>query len=380
MKTRWFKYILPALLLSAACSDDKPEADDSHVLVMFMAGYNNLSGNIATNIELELTKGSLPAKGSSNAIVIFSHCSPYAKEGHRYKSTQQYDVPTQPVLIRAYSEGGKAVLDTLMRYPTDFDYTDPDNLNSVLTEIAERFQASRYGLLYSSHGTGWLPADDTVKTRAVGARFHKSQWNMRETDIRDFAAALPVHFDYIIMDACYMGAVEVVYQLRDCCDYMVVSETEIPADGFDYARLPQRLFASDRPNLEQVCNDYMVRTSVGGTVALVRTAGLEDLAEQVSRLGGIPDTLDRAVVQKMGCSGEYRYFYDMQDIFGGRLDLSRVVLMEQHTPEFNAMAPLKIDRCCGLSMYLPLEEDTLINSYYRTLDFCRDAHLPGDRK
>ena len=41
-------------------------------------------------------------------------------------------------------------------------------------------------------------------------------------NIDALAAALPVRFDFILMDACLMGSVEVVYELRNKADFIIV--------------------------------------------------------------------------------------------------------------------------------------------------------------
>lgn len=344
-------------------------------VIMYMSGYNNLAGDIATNIELQLTKGRLPEADSPDKLVIFTHCAPYLFDGRQYVATQQYRVRTAPVLIQAYSQNGKAVLDTLKFYNTNFDSTDPVNVRSVLNEIKSKFPSDHYGLVFSGHGTGWLPAEDTLSTRAFGSRFYGSVDNVRNTDIRELASALPMHFDYIIMDACLMGSVEVVYQFRNSCDKMIVSETEIPSQGFDYMRLPDRVF--NGPDLKQVCADYMYKCgkgafATGGTVSLIDCRELEPLATQVKLLA---DSVSRKNAQKMWCSSEYSYFYDLRSLLPASkaLDeaLGKAVIYEEHTSSVTMNENLKIGQACGLSMFCADGMDPAIVEYYKTLDFCK---------
>ena len=50
-------------------------------------------------------------------------------------------------------------------------------------------------------------------------------------EIADLPGAIPMHLDFIIMDACLMGCVEVAYELRDKCDILIFSPTEILSSG-----------------------------------------------------------------------------------------------------------------------------------------------------
>ncbi len=45
------------------------------------------------------------------------------------------------------------------------------------------------------------------------------------------------HFDVIAFDMCLMGSVETLYQIKDFGDYIVMSESVVPSNGFDYSNL-----------------------------------------------------------------------------------------------------------------------------------------------
>lgn len=361
----------------------------NNVVIIFQAGYNDLSGALATNIDFNLREARLPDANSSNAILIFSHCAKYEpshdSQDPGYIRSADYITPTEPVLIRAYSQKGSVVLDTIQNYSADFDAVIPENMTTILNDIATLFPADHYGMVYSSHGTGWLPAQN-YRTRSVGASFHEKTENIIETDICQFIKAIPMHLDYMIFDACYMGSVEVAYQMRNCCDRIVASVTEMPSKGIDYTLLPQRLLGSKVPDLEQVCRDFMSNTSIGGAIALYDCSALDSLAIEVQHLimknRARTDSLrtydrKRAQVQHYSNVKVYDYFYDLRDIFSkaGIEDLSaldkalkKVVVYEDHTKAFK-YSSIYLDDCHGISMNLPHPSDSTVNAYYRTLDF-----------
>jgi hypothetical protein len=61
-------------------------------------------------------------------------------------------------------------------------------------------------------------------------------------ELADFANAIPYKLDFIIFDACFMGSVEVCYELKDKAEYIVASPTEILSPGFVYSSMMQHLF------------------------------------------------------------------------------------------------------------------------------------------
>ena len=96
--------------------------------------------------------------------------------------------------------------------------------------------------------------DGTPDVKSIGVQ-NISKSELIEIDITDLAEAIPMNMDYIIFDACFMGGVEVAYELMEKCDKMVFSQTEILADGMDYKTMCSYLFAAGEP---VAANKWMV--------------------------------------------------------------------------------------------------------------------------
>lgn len=394
-RTTLFTLLLFIAALTGCRKEPMPFPNSyKNVLIIYSAAYNNLSGPLATDIEFELTQGDVPDKYSKNAVIIFSHSAPYSgpygSGGSRYYSSSgDYETNTDPVLIRLYKDNGSVQLDTVKRYNSSFNEILPKNMNQVLLDIKTLCPSEQYGLLYTSHGSGWLPPRAQLKQNTIGMHFNGSSSNKDEMDILDFQQALPMRFNYIIFDACYMGAVEVAYQLRTNCAYFIGSATEIPDGGFDYMNLTRRVFAEGGPELKGICDDYIGISSMGGIIALVECNKLDALASDVKRLAEkyhnelykISEDGKRTTIQRYWCSSDYKYFYDLEDIFrhvgASDTELDRLsdrignaVIYEAHTDVFT-QGSLYLKNCCGLSMYLPSNDQSYnkVNEYYKTLDF-----------
>ena len=103
-------------------------------------------------------------------------------------------------------------------------------------------------------------------------------------DIIELAETLsPYHFDFILFDACYMGTIEVAYELKDVCDYIICSPTEILSDGFPYNKIVNKLF-SQPLQVKAVAEDqYSYYNSQKGilksaAICVVKTDGLDNLS------------------------------------------------------------------------------------------------------
>jgi hypothetical protein len=118
-------------------------------------------------------------------------------------------------------------------YP-ELNSADSVILKQIIQEVIGLYPAPEYGLILWSHGTSWLPAGTQLRS------FGKDSG--KEMNLPDLADALPVKFNFILMDACLMGSVEVAYELKDKTDFIIASSTETIADGFPYDKIIPELF------------------------------------------------------------------------------------------------------------------------------------------
>ena len=399
--------VFAGLLLAGCNGIERPHTGDfDHVLVYCSLGYNNLSGNLLTNFQ-DLQTDVLPGLSDGRAIVAFCHNT--APGGG-------YTTPNAPVLIRLYRDrNGQPVADTLKAYDSGMTSASPESLHQVLEEIRTSFPSKHYGMLFSSHGTAWIPSGYSASserqgllaarpapasawplTKAIGNQFSGPVRNLdiRWIDLQDFVKAIPMKLDYLILDACLMGAVEVAWELRNVCDRLVVSPTEILAAGMVYDKLSWDMFSGAKPDLETYCRQYYdfydseSGSSRSATVALVECTRLDALADAFGAI--IAAHRDRLSISLAGSvqhyyydSSELPFFYDLRDLAAKlgatadeleRLDaaLAEAVTYHAKTPSF---FDLKLQRCCGLSTYIPDPTRPRLNAWYRTLSWNDRIHL-----
>lgn len=410
--------------------DRNPNEDRRKVLLLYSAGYNSLRTYLLEDIE-DLKSGWLPRDyPNQDVVLVYSHTT--AIRG-------AYGTPTTPYLIRLYADDeGKAVADTLITYDADTRSSTAEQFNNVLTYVKNNFPAGNYGMIFSSHATGYLPSGFYNKpeeyeyypptnmmrqkgqgfktmpvpyyepdfdpslplTKSVGQDQVGSSGNYvsYEMELAEFAEAIPMKFDYILFDACLMGGIEVAYELRGKCDLVGFSQTEVLAEGLDYKTMTEHLLKNANPDPKSVCEDYFKQyLSQSGvyqsaTISLVDCNRLEPLAELCKELfqthrSGLK-SIRPATVQQYFRSN-YRYFYDLKSIIQEAgatqeeikaLDaaLAECVLYGAHTPKF--MEEFWILTYSGFSMYLPRDMNTAfyyeeLNQYYKTLQWNKATGL-----
>ena len=318
---------------------------------------------------------------------------------------------------------GKLRCDTLYTISQDRFATDPAVLREVLLKVRDLFPDASYGLVFSSHGTGWLPVGrynssntiefslgsrkrsetpplyrynedgDGPKVKSFGAEVDKIGGvnYSREMTVQDMAASIPIHLDYILFDACLMGGIEVAYELKDVADKVAFSPTEVLARGFDYSDLGSLI--NDRPRIEDFCKAYFdyynacQGTEQSATISVVETSGLPQLADLSRTLfakyrGQIAALGTWSGIQKY-YRGDKHWFFDFEDILvkAGISDedkaslesaLGGCISYKAATPAFLGIS---IDSYSGLSMYLPGAGDAQLNAFYRTLSWNQDTNL-----
>ena len=398
-------FILLAALLTAACDGlDRPyEGTYDQVLIYCGLGYNNLSGNLERNLE-ELQTDLLPGLSYDKAIVAFCHNTVGGS----------YTRPNPPVLIRLFrGPDGKPVRDTLKVYEDITVSASKEVLHNVLDEIRNIFPARRYGLLVSSHGTGWVPggyksdSEQSIlravirqpespwpETKAITNTFVGSSSNAHWIDLQDFTDAIPMKMEYIILDNCLSGCVEVAWALRDKCKRLIITPTEVLTSGMIYNHLSRLMFSGDEPDLENYCREYyeLYNSKSGnlrsGTITLVDCAKLGELAEAFGAIvsahrSALDIYLTNTVQRYFYSSSELRFYFDLRDLADqlgatsaelARLDaaLKDCVLYHAETPFFFDLA---LERCCGLSVYIPDPFRPSLNAAYKSLGWNQQVHL-----
>lgn len=405
MVKRLIRTLLAVLLVATACSKDAgfemgiSGADSAsrssseraysmpsrRVMVMISAGYNSLSGYLSEDLK-DLESGYLPEGTYFNADVLLVLA-------RLPKSAGDYASPSAPVLYRLWANrSGEVQRDTIQIWGGDTQLCTRETIHEALSTTQKKYPAQSYGVVFSSHGSGWLPPGyytDPSKFEPSSG----SQWSLRsigqdktptggtEMSLEDFADAIPMHLDYCLIDACLSGCVEVAHALKGKADIVGFSPTEVLADGFDYKNITTHLFARPLDPVE-VCREYFAYynaqsgSSRSATITAVDTRKMDALEAVCKELF----EAYRPILKTMSgdnVQGYFRYdrhyFYDLRDILvqagiseqeKARLDaaLSQFIVYQAATDYFLSI-PLK--RVCGLSMYLPSMGSTYLNKYYK---------------
>lgn len=320
------------------------------------------------------------------------------------------DAPSGARLLRALPDGN---METVAEYGTE-NSASADVMGRVLREAMASYPADGYGLLFVSHGSGWLPYGTLQRpSRSMGwddnaGDGSPAEGTHTEMELDAFAAAIPDgSLDFIVFEACLMAGAEVAYALRDKAECMLASSAEILSPGFTpvYGSSLKYLLDASRPAAECLTvfgQAYMNHVATLQGVHRSATLSVVDLREMeplAARAAGLLPLSDResditSGLQHFDRPGSYgdrparpRYF-DLgacvrkyaspaeAELF--RAQLERTVSWAAHTERFMVSGDdygryngFDIADHSGLTVYLPQPEFEALNEAHRRTEWYR---------
>ena len=385
MKSRLFLLLwMCCSVLLTACENDEPTpqppVEGSRTVLAYLASDNSLSSFALADLE-EMRLGMEKVSANNVHLLVY------------------IDSNSSPRLIELKNEGGELVENTVKTY---------ENRNSVgVAETLEVFddvfkndeyRAESYGLIYWSHGDGWIP-NPLPATRWVG------QDGNRYMNISDLVTILSAdavpHFDFVLFDACFMQSIEVAYALRSFTDCYIGSPTEIPGPGARYDVLVPALFSDGEVALKVAAAYYTPYKEIylgqwiqndpwnaGVSVCVLKSSELEPLAsitKQVLSDNTDSDELRSIVFDYDQRSKMHVGYYDFVELMQQLTDASGFAAWKQAydlavsywqtTPKncSGSTGMFSMEGSSGVSHYIPSSSHQSAAVAYRSTEWYKSA-------
>ena len=356
------------LLTVVSCSNDneptiKPDGPSRTILV-YMVATNSLSDNVADDIE-EMMQGMTAVEGDDCHLLV-------------YEANYNAD----PMLYEITSANGKASISPLKTYQTTTSSASVERMSEVISDAVATAPAESYGLVLWSHATGWVRVLESASkssgtVRPADFADDNGQW----MTISDLARAIPDGlFDFIYADACYMGCIEIAYQLRDKANYYIASPTETLSPGMPYDENIPCLFG-DLNSLTQACqNTYNYYESRGSyaTISLTDCSQLDEIAELCRQIHLNPADVT-VPIEELQCYNrntrsvffdflQYTQLLATSEQSSALYNLTnQAIIYKAATKRFDTIT-IDPDNYSGLSTYI-LGTSPINEQYYTTLEW-----------
>lgn len=335
MKSKFFflLWMCCSVLLTACESDEPtppPPSEDSRTVLAYLASDNSLSSFALTDLE-EMRAGMAKVNNRNVRLLVY------------------IDTNSSPRLIELKNEGGKLMETTVKTY-NDRNSVGVAETQEVFDDVFknDEYKAKSYGLIYWSHGNGWIP-NPLPSTRWVGQDTGKDT-GIHYMNIADLVSILSTdvvpHFDFFLFDACFMQSIEVAYALRGFTDYYIGSPTEIPGPGARYDVLVPAMFSDGEVALnvatayyepyEKIYDDGKGLSNTnwtgGVSVCILKSVELESLASITKQV--LPENVNNEELRS------HVFDYDQQS-GSGHVGYYDLVQMMQQLTDASAFAAWK---------------------------------------
>lgn len=297
-----------------------------------------------------------------------------------------------PQLLEITAQG-RQVLKT---YTTDLKSVSAQRMIEVINDTKIFAPALHYGMMFWSHASGWI--EDGIEEPDLNLySFGYDYQVLNAMNTTTMAKVLEGRgIDFAYFDCCYMGGVEVAYELRNAVETIVASPAELPANGSPYDLILPYLMREEadcvsaaRVTFEDYQKAYDNGDDTGCTLSVVKTSELEGLAQAVKDLYILHPEYDTDTpVQEF--QNNRRNYYDLGDYLSKLrmpdseqpLDLTavnaaldRAVIYKAATPGIHMTQVYPITAYCGLSTYILRAASESGRTNYDHLAWYRDVAI-----
>lgn len=292
----------------------------------------------------------------------------------------------QPMLKEVTANG----IDTLKIYSTDEANVSKARLCEAIADTKALAPANDYGIIFWSHGTGWIQ-DGIAEEAPAGMAYSFGSDKGKKMNVTAMAQALEGQdLSFIYFDCCYMGSVEVMYQLRHAAPVIAASPTEDPIAGMPYHKTLSHFFLPAKADLvgaaREMYDHYMLTYQRGDcpvTMTVVNTVALDELAAATADLYASLETPSPSDYQPQKYSADRTcYYFDFED-YVKALGADSEALARWNEAYANVVTykaysdwiwfDIPITRCGGLSTYILADFTSAVIKGYNQLDWYADV-------
>lgn len=348
-------FLLSQIMLASCGSDEpKPAEQTRRTILIYMVATNSLNGYDTYDIN-EITQALQTCEINNCRLLIYK------------VSTNDAEAK----LIEMAREGGSVVTRVLQNYgiSTKLSLTTK-RFSQVLADVKRLAPAQEYGLVLWSHSVAW--AFTRSAAMAAGDSSYREPKGFGDDSgetmlIDSLAYAIPDGmFHFIWGDACYMGSIEVAYELRNDTRYFIGSPTETLSYGMPYDQTVPCFFEKDA-NLVQACeNMYEFYNKQSGeyrsaTICMVDCSKLDMVAQICKEISIADKTINTSGLLCYNSSSN-RFFFDFLDVYSQIAtneqyaalleSYNQAIVYKAATPKFLNSIILDPDKYSGLSTYV----------------------------
>lgn len=226
-------------------------------------------------------------------LVQIDRRRPYFTGSNSWHDTRRYKIQ-----VGKSSPGGKSIPKPLAKLG-ELNTGDPCNLTDFIRWIKsnEKTRNNREMLVLWGHGHGWKGLCDDIE----------SLDSLTADELYQALDNAHLSFDILAFDACLMSNLELLYEVKEYCDFLIASEEKIPNQGWPYRSILEKLknsFSTEEV-VTMIVDSFRIYYQGLGKNAIL--SGFH-----AHKLDALANTLDELARSLLELPGEK--FYSIKDI------------------------------------------------------------------
>ena len=311
-----------------------------------------------------------------------------------YIDRSRYTQKEVPVLYKITADNTPNISSKIIKEYPEQNSSDPKNFEKVLKDVEEKVVLK--GIVLWSHGSAWLPDMKKLSSkRKTKSNFYASfgkdmdiQDSHYPTDMNiiDLANVLQnKHYEFLLLDACFMASIEVLYELRNSFSYIIASPTEILVSEFPYKEILPILF-KNTVNYKEITkifiNYYKKNINPSASISIINTKKIEEFSLSYHNLISENNNFKVNIENIFQYETEKNYWlFDLKQIIlqypktssreKALKDFEEFLVDYQYTDFF--FNKIKLSNSFGISIYIPnnFSHREKENLFYETLSWSK---------
>lgn len=374
--------LLTVIIVATSCGKDEPKLEPNkrpthfkRTVLVYMIGTNTLNYYVDLDINEMIIATDRINLDEYNILT--------------YQATKE----SNPKLIEISKNGSVVAEKVLIEYSDEYSSVDSQRISQVIHDMQNISPADEYGVIFWSHGMGWIPSK-ILSDNGVTPTYYGDDYG-KHINIDTLADAIPDNlFSFIWMDCCYMSGIELIYELRNKCDYFIGYPTEILSAGMPYDLTMPYLMQPkcDVIGAAKATFDFYSKNANyefhNCTIAVADMSGIEDLKESskaiLSNSQPLSNTSDLQIYSR-GSQGpfyDFRQYIEAMAQHNNRVEylnsfysaFEKVMVYKDCTNRFLSIN-INANKYSGISTHAFMNDNSTDEEYYCKLDWYKYVYI-----
>lgn len=271
------RFLVTSAFIAAFLALTPPAHAASWTILVYMDADNNLEGAGLSDF---LEMSSVGSTADVNIVTLFDRIPGY---------TSLYDDWTGA--HRGIIQAGDAPYATWGEDMGELNMANPQTLIDFVTWGVSTYPADRYAIVLWNHGGGWRSKSAELPVKAICWDETSGLDNLTMKEVLGAFEQISTQVgtpELLGFDACYMGMIEVAYELRNYAPFMVGSEESEPFAGWPYDSILGDLVAAPSMGGAElgtiITNRYQEAYPDYNTMAVVDLNQMDHVVECIDEL------------------------------------------------------------------------------------------------